>query len=85
MNELKVVNIKCGGCAEKITEKLKSIGLSNIKVSPEKQTVSFDGDNVDAAKKALDKLGYPLAGTKEAAKLSKKAKSYISCAVGRWG
>lgn len=43
-----VVNIKCGGCAKKISESLEKIGASDVVVSPEKQTVSFDGASEEA-------------------------------------
>ncbi|MFW0862474.1 MAG: heavy-metal-associated domain-containing protein [Candidatus Komeilibacteria bacterium] len=82
MPTINVVNIKCGGCAAGIKDKLSKNGFSNIEVSPDEQTVSFDGDEV-LAEKILAKMGYPKAGTKEAANLIKKAKSYISCMIGK--
>ena len=85
MNTIHVVNIKCGGCEKKITESLENIGVANVKIDVVNQTVSFDGDDVNAATKKLAKMGYPEANSPAAKKLSKKAKSYVSCAVGRWG
>jgi copper chaperone len=82
METLYVVNIKCGGCANKIKASLMKLGLTDIVVSAEEQTVRFQGDRGKAAV-ALAKLGYPEAGTAAAASLLKKAQSYVSCMVGR--
>ena len=85
MATLHVVNIKCGGCAKHISEKLSELGCLDVKVSPEKQTVSFKSGEVAAAKRALHKMGYPEVGSAAAKRLDKKAQSYVSCAIGRWG
>lgn len=85
MHKLDVVNIKCGGCSKRIAEKLQSLGFTNVKVSPEEQTISFEGEDVELAKRTLTKMGYPEAGSKSAKAVGKKAKSYVSCAIGRWG
>lgn len=82
MSKIKVVNIKCGGCEAGIIAALTKEGLKNVKVDVQKQEVSFDGDS-KKAKKTLLKLGYPEAGSKEAESLFKKAKSYVSCAIGK--
>jgi len=82
MNILKVVNIKCGGCEKGIISALEREGLRDVKVNVASQTVSFEGD-FKIAKKKLNSMGYPEAGSKEVESLLKKAKSYISCAVGR--
>jgi copper chaperone CopZ len=79
---LTVVNIKCGGCEKKITDSLARAGLSQIAIDVAKQTVSFEGDT-DAARKTLSSLGYPEAGSPDAASRIKKGHSYISCAIGR--
>ena len=82
---LKVVNIKCGGCDQRIKDALTKLGLEDIEVSVEKQEISFKGDKVEEAKKKLAKMGYPEAGTPAAESIINKGKSYVSCAVGRWG
>lgn len=82
MNIIKVINIKCGGCEKSIISALKKKGLSDIKVDVENQTVEFTGD-YDVARAKLTKMGYPEAGSKEAGSIAKKAKSYISCMIGR--
>jgi len=79
-----VDNIKCGGCGNTVTKKVKSFeGLSNIEIGVEEGRVSFeapDDFDVEAVKKALSKLGYAPQGT---ASTIQTAKSYVSCAVGR--
>ena len=82
MSILNVVNIKCGGCEANIVDSLGKLGLTNIKVDSENQTVSFTGDE-EIAKKKLAKMGYPEANSLEAKKFSKKAKSYLSCLIGK--
>jgi copper chaperone CopZ len=82
---LAIQNLKCGGCANTIITRLSSIdGLDNVKVDNEADTVSFDytGEaSLNESIELLSKLGYPVEGEKNP--LSKKAKSYVSCAVGR--
>ncbi|MCX6816630.1 MAG: heavy metal-associated domain-containing protein [Candidatus Beckwithbacteria bacterium] len=82
MTKLKVVNIKCGGCENSIKRILGKQGLTEIKVSPETQTVEFNGDEV-VARKILTGMGYPAADSPEAKSLLKKAQSYVSCLIGR--
>jgi copper chaperone CopZ len=82
---ISVQNIKCGGCANTITKKLQTIaGLSNIVIDVPEQVVSFDclqEATVDVAKDTLKQLGYPEVG--ESNGLGSKAKSFVSCAVGK--
>jgi copper chaperone CopZ len=83
MNEIEVVNIKCGGCAASIEEALEKNGFTKVKVDPSCQRVQFEGEDLALAEKILGKMGYPKAGSQEAQSLLKKAKSYASCMVGR--
>ena len=53
-----------------------------MQVDVASDSVSFEGD-IDVARNKLSALGYPEADSKEAKSLLKKAKSYMSCAVGR--
>ncbi|APY11822.1 heavy metal transporter [Seonamhaeicola sp. S2-3] len=82
---LEIQNLKCGGCANTITSKLSGLDLiNNVQVNPEKNTVSFSYENdtvLDEAKTLLAKIGYPVLGDKNA--LTTKAKSFVSCAIGR--
>lgn len=82
METLHVVNIKCHGCAHKIQTALENLGMTAVTVSPDEQTVKFEGDR-QRAKAELEKLGYPEAGSEAAASLLKKARSFVSCALGR--
>ena len=82
MSRIQVVNIKCGGCEKNITDSLKKSGLRDVNIDIPTQIVSFEGDT-ETAEKILTKMGYPKAGTPEAKKLFKKAKSFVSCAIGR--
>ena len=83
MQTIKVVNMKCGGCEKTVTDALEKEGLTNILVEAHTEMISFEGD-IQKAEEILNKLGYPKEGTPEAKSLLKKAKSYTSCAVGKF-
>jgi copper chaperone len=79
-----VQNLKCGGCGSTITKNIKNIdGVNSINVDIEDSIIQFEGteQNADEVKNLLDKLGYPL--DSEMNSTIKKAKSYVSCMVGR--
>jgi len=82
---LYIQNLKCGGCANTITKNLTSLeGIENIIVNVEESSVGFSYSNenqLTAVKDKLKALGYPEDG--EANSLSSKAKSYVSCAIGK--
>ena len=82
---LEIQNLKCGGCVNTIITRLENLdGISEIIVDNEEDTVSFDyiqRNNLEEAKTLLSKLGYPIVGQNNP--LTKKAKSFVSCAVGR--
>lgn len=82
---LYIQNLKCGGCANTITKNLTSLeGIENIIVNVEESAVVFSYSNenqLTAVKDKLKALGYPEDG--EANSLSSKAKSYVSCAIGK--
>jgi copper chaperone len=87
---LTVENIKCGGCANTITKKLEHLKLSHIEVSPENGTVVFQtpahNEDIMLAITSLRELGYPLVESEEGLKkMALKAKSYLSCAIGKMG
>lgn len=82
INSVRVVNIKCGGCKTQIIESLQKAGAQKIEVDVEKQTVSFEGDR-DVMCKKLSKMGYPEASSDEAKNVLKKARSFLSCAIGK--
>jgi len=82
---LEIQNLKCGGCAHTIITKLNSLdGIKNVSVDTDSNTVSFENESateVDSALLLLSKLGYPVDG--DVNSIGKKAKSFVSCAVGR--
>ncbi|MDB4178381.1 heavy-metal-associated domain-containing protein [Flavobacteriaceae bacterium] len=84
---LEIQNLKCGGCAHTIITKLNDLdGVQNVSVDTETNTVSFENklaDEVETATNLLSKLGNPVIG--DANSIGKKAKSFVSCAVGRLG
>jgi copper chaperone len=94
MIELQVENIKCGGCASSIRKGLLSdTRVKDVNVDVEQGKISIDvSANSSAADEsirnelaaALLKMGYPESGTAEGIRAAKaKAKSFVSCAIGR--
>lgn len=84
---LEVENIKCGGCANTIRNKLLQMPeVSSVNVSPEKGQVSLEApeSHLNMVKMTLHALGYPEVGTtKGVDSATAKAKSFVSCAIGR--
>jgi copper chaperone CopZ len=82
---LEIQNLKCGGCAHTIISKLNSLpGLCDVEVNNDTYSVTFTHitkHNIHEAEILLAKLGYPVIGKKNA--LTTKAKSFVSCAIGR--
>lgn len=80
-----VQNLKCGGCAHSITNKLENIAeISNVVVNVSESSVAFgyhQDETVAVVKDILKQLGYPEEGTTNS--LGSKAKSYVSCAIGK--
>ena len=87
-----VENIKCGGCANSIKQKLTTLeGVQGIEVDIEAGLVTFELDEqlnlneiLGLVKTKLASMGYPEVGSVEGLKAAgAKAKSYVSCAVGK--
>lgn len=82
---LYIQNLKCGGCANTITKNIAAIDrVSNVLVTVEDSSVAFDCDTPETVQMVKDKLkvlGYPEDGTSNT--LGSKAKSYVSCAIGK--
>lgn len=82
---LYIQNLKCGGCANTITKNLSTIeGIQNITVNVEESAVGFsyaNDDQLNTVKDKLKVLGYPEDGATNS--LGSKAKSYVSCAIGK--
>ncbi|MFY7671957.1 heavy-metal-associated domain-containing protein [Tenacibaculum sp. MEBiC06402] len=84
IREINIENLKCGGCANTIKNGLSEIkGVDNINVNVEDSKVLFHAPDtlVEKVKDKLSKLGYPEVGDEN--NLLHKAKSFVSCAVGR--
>jgi copper chaperone len=82
-----VDNIKCGGCANSIrTGLLKIPGVISVEVDIDGESVLIAADR-DVRAQALDRLrsmGYPEKGSVEGMQaVGAKARSFVSCAVGR--
>lgn len=82
-----VENIKCGGCAGTIQKKLmEDDRISHVGVNIEQGVVIIDA-GIDASedwRNQLLNMGYPEKGSAEGLVAAKaKAKSFVSCAVGR--
>ena len=85
---IEVENIRCGGCSNTITKKLLALdGVEHVDIAIEEQIVTIeanDDSNRSAYIEALYKMGYPERGTVEGmTALKEKAKSIVSCAVGK--
>ncbi len=82
---LNIQNLKCGGCAAMITKSLSSIvGIQNVTVDNDNDNVSFQTENeslIENVKSTLEKLGYPILNDENS--ILTKAKSYVSCMIGR--
>ncbi len=79
-----IENLKCGGCAATIKKGILGIqSVSDVEIDLETSEVkvSHNEDVVSNIKEKLSKLGYPEAGDKNT--VLHKAKSFVSCAVGR--
>ncbi len=87
--DINVENLKCEGCASTIRRGLMSIeSVEAVQVDIGKAIVSidyFDLSSIEVAKQKLSSLGYPERGSVQGlTKVTSKAKSLVSCAVGRF-
>jgi len=86
---IEVENIRCGGCANTITHSLQKLdGVSSVSVDIEngRVTVTTAMDDREQLVAALLHHGYPEKGSAEGLQAAKaKAKSFVSCAIGKLG
>lgn len=84
-----VENIKCGGCANTIKGRLGALtGVSDVQIDIENGRITLDAPDDSRALlvETLLASGYPERGSVEGIKAAKaKAKSFVSCAIGRMG
>lgn len=82
---LTIQNLKCGGCAHTIKNRLDSMGtITDVEVVIDENKVSFNYESEDSlteVKRVLMSLGYPEQGQENT--IGNKAKSYVSCAIGK--
>ncbi len=83
-----VINVKCGGCASTLKEKLfEEFGKVevNLDVNPREITLDIAEEKIDSLGESLKSLGYPFVTEKMGFVdgSSAKAKSFISCAIGK--
>lgn len=83
-NKIFIENLKCGGCAATITKELSALeNVEHVAVNVEESLVlvKTNTEELTGVKEKLAKLGYPETGSKNT--VVHKAKSFVSCAVGR--
>ena len=83
-----VINLKCGGCASTLKEKLfEKFGEVEVDLEKEPREITLDiaDEEIDDLGQALKKLGYPFITEKMGFVdgTSAKAKSFVSCAIGK--
>lgn len=82
---IEIQNLKCGGCAHTVTQAVSKVeGINDVNVDVENSTVTFSYEKevqLDAVTNKLLNIGYPIAGEENS--LGSKAKSYVSCAIGK--
>jgi len=86
---LEVYNVKCGGCANTLTTALKDdFGdvTVNLEVEPRQITLDIKEEKMEKLKTKLRSLGYPLTTDELNGfdKAAATAKSFVSCAVGKF-
>ncbi len=85
----KALNIKCSGCANTVKESLKSeFGEVDVDLTQEPRVITLEIKDEQAEqsfRKKIKSLGYPLEDEEMGAftKGSLKAKSFVSCAIGK--
>lgn len=77
-----VENIKCEGCIHSIKSTLMKIsGVNDVFVNLESGMIEIQGNpEQNAIREKLNEMGYPEIGHNS---FAKKAKSYVSCAIGK--
>lgn len=84
-SEIYIENLKCGGCANTIKTRLQNLtGVFSVEIDKENSLVKVEHNS--AIRRAgiilqLESLGYPEVNSDNT--IIHKAKSYMSCAVGK--
>jgi copper chaperone len=86
VTEILVENIKCNGCMTSIKNALQKIkGIDEVSIDLDKELIMIQSQapiDLDIVVKSLAKMGYPEKGENTTLL---KAKSFVSCAIGRLG
>ncbi len=81
-----VDHIRCGGCKHTIEKSLSALGATDILIDIEAGSVSYESSgDPDEMIRELSRLGYPLHDSDGSHSLRNKARSYLSCALGKVG
>ncbi len=85
---LQVMNVKCGGCANTLKEALfQTFGEVEVDLTktPREITLDIEEEQMEVLAKSLKKIGYPLTTEQMGfvENTSAKAKSFVSCAIGK--
>jgi copper chaperone CopZ len=85
----KVLNVKCGGCANTLIKSLKDEFGDvevNLDVTPRQITLDIENAKKEDLKQKLRSLGYPLTTDELSGfeKATTTAKSFVSCAIGKF-
>ncbi len=87
---IEVENIKCGGCANSINQKLMQLdGIEDVAVDVDAGRITLSTGQISASFRQtvlakLAAMGYPEKGSLEGLGAVKaKATSYVSCAIGK--
>jgi copper chaperone len=82
VHQIQVENIKCGGCMNSIKNALNQLPLvDEVTIDKDTETITVIGDiDLSILIEKLNALGYPEKGKNTTLK---KAKSYVSCAIGK--
>lgn len=83
-----VLNVKCEGCANTLKTKLvKEFGNVevNLETMPRQITLDIEPEQIDQLRNILKTIGYPMSDEElnGVENVTAKAKSFISCAVGK--
>lgn len=83
-----VLNVKCGGCATRLKKKLfEEFGEVEVDLEKEPRQITLEiaDEQIEVLKGALKQMGYPMASEEMGflEERSAKAKSYVSCAIGK--
>lgn len=81
---IEIQDLKCGGCENTINKKLSNLlFIDNLEIDVDNSMVRFDAvtpNETELVVLELSELGYPVLNERNS--LGKKAKSYLSYAIG---